>query len=43
MGLTKLHAKLTNIHEPEKSAEGNFMVDTGASYTVLPQSMARRL
>ena len=43
MGITNIHAKISSIEKPGKSAEGDFMVDTGAGYTVLPYDIVKSL
>ncbi len=36
MGLTRVTTKLTNIESPEKSFESIFLVDTGATDSLVP-------
>ncbi|MBI2590765.1 MAG: aspartyl protease family protein [Candidatus Blackburnbacteria bacterium] len=43
MGLTEVTLKTRSIDKPEKVATGNFLVDSGAAYTVLPQQMVKKL
>lgn len=43
MGLTTVTIEIKNPSDPEKTIEGDFLVDSGASYTVLPKKMARAL
>lgn len=43
MGVTNISATVTNIENPEKKVRVNFMVDTGAAYTVLPYEFVKRL
>jgi len=43
MGITNVVTKIQNIDKPKKQAEGEFMVDTGAVYTVVPYTMSRAL
>ncbi len=43
MGVTSVTLKLTNPKYPTKTAEGEFLVDTGAHYTVVPELMAKKL
>lgn len=43
MGITKAHLKVSNIDNPEKSFEGEFLVDSGAGYTVVPERVWKRL
>lgn len=42
MGLTNVIVTITNLKQTKK-AKGRFLVDTGASYTVLPKKMADKL
>ncbi len=42
MGITSISATITDLSGTRKTT-GNFLVDTGASYTVLPKSMADKL
>lgn len=42
MGITTVNAILTSLDQKHQ-AEGKFMVDTGAAYTIVPQTMAQRL
>lgn len=37
MGLTKVPLKIKHPSNPEKFIEANFLVDSGAAYTVLPR------
>ena len=43
MGITNVTATLTNIDNPGKQADGEFLVDTGAGYTVVPYRMHKLL
>ncbi len=43
MGLTTVKLKISNIYSPEKSIEDDFLVDSGASITVIPAEMVRKL
>lgn len=43
MGLTHIHASVANPARPRRSARLKFLVDTGASYSVVPASVLRRL
>jgi len=43
MGVTTIATTITNIKNPQKKISGNFLVDTGAAYTVLPKSFAKKL
>lgn len=43
MGLTKVTLLLKNPTNPKKQMEGEFLVDTGAHYTVLPARMVKQL
>ena len=43
MGLTHIKARITNPANPRKSAELQFLVDSGAAYSVVPASILRRL
>lgn len=42
MGMTTVRATITNIDDRTKTVTGKFLVDTGASYTVLPEDMAKQ-
>lgn len=42
MGITNISATITNI-ENKKKATSEFLVDTGAAYTVIPQEMVKML
>lgn len=42
MGITKIKLTITNL-ERSKKVSGEFLVDTGAAYTVLPKKMAEKL
>lgn len=39
MGIVKTHLRVINPKQPHKSYEGEFLVDTGAQYTVLPKKV----
>ena len=43
MGLTFIKAKLTNPKDTSKSFLGEFLVDTGATYTLIPKSSVNQL
>ena len=43
MGITFLKAKVINPEQPRKSRECEFLVDSGAVYSVVPQSILKKL
>lgn len=43
MGITKVKLTIKNPTDPSKKTEGEFLVDSGAHYTVLPKEMAKKL
>lgn len=43
MGLTKVTLKIKNPKDTSKSIEEEFLVDSGASYTVLPEQFVKKL
>jgi clan AA aspartic protease len=43
MGITFLTAEIANPHDPKREAEIEFLVDTGALYSVVPSNIAREL
>ena len=43
MGLTCIKVKITNPANPRKSAELQFLVDSGAAYSVVPAEVLRRI
>lgn len=43
MGVTFVKGKLTSLTDPSKQVEGEFLVDTGATYTVVPKAVVDRL
>jgi clan AA aspartic protease len=43
MGATTVTLTLRNPDDPTKTATGQFLVDSGAHYTVIPQQMVKRL
>lgn len=43
MGLTHIKARITNPANPRKSADVQFLVDSGAAYSVVPAAMLKRL
>lgn len=43
MGITFLPVKISNPHDPKRIAEVQFLVDTGALYSVIPSNLAREL
>lgn len=42
MGITNIFATITSING-KKKVKGNFLVDTGAAYTVVPLEMVKKL
>lgn len=43
MGLTKVVLEITNLDDKTKKIKGEFLVDSGAFYTVLPKRMVKQL
>lgn len=43
MGMTTVKLTIKNPGNPTKKAEADFLVDSGAHYTVVPSSLVRRL
>lgn len=43
MGLTTVKLTIKNALKPSRAVEENFMVDSGAHYTLLPQEIVRKL
>ena len=43
MGITKVKLIVKNPEHPSQKAEGDFLVDTGAHYTVLPHALVKKL
>lgn len=43
MGLTEVNLKIKNPRQPAKIYEGEFLVDSGATYTVVPTSILKKL
>lgn len=43
MGITKVILKVKNPQNPQKFIEEEFLVDSGAAFTVLPQKYAEKL
>lgn len=43
MGLTKVTLEITNPENPTKNIKDEFLVDSGAFYTVLPKKMVDKL
>src|SRR5690349_22795377 len=43
MGLTFVKVKITNPAKPQKSANLEFLVDSGAAYSVVPAAVLKRL
>jgi|SRR5437763_6265347 len=43
MGLTHVRARVSNPANPKRSATVRFLVDSGATYSVVPASTLRRL
>ncbi len=43
MGLTKVILEIINPDKPSKAVKGEFLVDSGAFYTVLPKRMVEKL
>lgn len=43
MGIVNVPVTVSNIHHPDKMYAGEFLVDTGAGYTVLPEKVWKQL
>lgn len=43
MGMTKVKLIVKNPSSPGKTVEGDFLVDSGAHYTVLPERLVKQL
>ena len=43
MGLTYIKARISNPANPRKSAELEFLVDSGVAYSVVPATVLKRL
>ena len=43
MGMTEVTLKIKNPRNPAKTFEGKFLVDSGATYTVVPESVLKKL
>lgn len=43
MGITNVTLEIGNPADPSKKIKGEFLVDSGAHYTVLPQSYVKKL
>ncbi|MCG2691338.1 aspartyl protease family protein [Microgenomates group bacterium] len=43
MGMTTISATVRNLNRPSKKITANFLVDTGASFTVLPNKFVKKL
>jgi len=43
MGITNVTTTIQNIDKPKRKVSGEFMVDTGAVYTVIPYTMSKAL
>lgn len=43
MGITTVKLIIKNPIKPDKKAEGDFLVDTGAHYTVIPEAFVKKL
>lgn len=43
MGMTQVSLKVKNPRSPSKVFEGEFLVDSGATYTVVPESILKKL
>ena len=43
MGMTEATLKIKNPQDPSKKYEGKFLVDSGATYTVVPAKVLKRL
>lgn len=43
MGMTLVKLTIKNLYHPLKQAKGEFLVDSGAHYTVIPYAMVKQL
>ena len=43
MGLTKVILEITNLEDKSKTIKGEFLVDSGSFFTVLPKRMVEKL
>lgn len=43
MGMTKVALKVKNPQKPSSEFSGNFLVDSGATYTVVPEDILKKL
>ena len=43
MGMTQVNLKIKNPSNPKKTFEGKFLVDSGATYTVVPEDILKKL
>ncbi len=43
MGMTEVRLKIKNPRTPSKVFEGKFLVDSGATYTVVPKEILKKL
>jgi aspartyl protease family protein len=43
MGMTKVGLQVKNPRDPRKKFEGEFLVDSGATFTVVPAAVLRKL
>ena len=43
MGMTNVQLKIKNPRDPKREYEGRFLVDSGATYTVVPADILNRL
>ncbi len=43
MGVFKVHARIWSIGDPSRAVDVELLVDTGATYTVLPASLLKKL
>ncbi len=43
MGLTSVTLEIKNAYKPKKTVKGEFLVDSGAMFTVLTEEMVRKL
>ncbi len=43
MGITQVSLIIKNLANPKRQFEGNFLVDSGATHTVVPSSVLKKL
>lgn len=43
MGMTNVRLKIKNPQDPKKEYQGRFLVDSGATYTVVPAGILKRI